>query len=163
MKFAKVVPVVIAAVFGLVLSQLTMQDSPVSGQARPFDEVKTIVPEVTSIPDYQPVPKEEGAGYRPPVEQSTDCVCPCDGKCLTEADVRKIVREEFNNQVLAEKQAPRSSIPGTVVYSAPVVQSTPVITYSQPQSTVVRQGVFGRQVYRSSGSCRVVNGQMICN
>lgn len=161
-----------AALFGLVLSQLTIgDDSRVTGQVPTFHVVDQLNAE------YGPVPKEDGAGYKPEVETTGECVCECDGKCLNEDDVRKIVRDEFNNQVLAEKQAPRSSIPNAVSYSTPsysysspvVTYSTPTVTYSQPTSTTtVRRGVFGRTIYRTttaptSGVCRIVNGVRVCN
>ena len=48
-----------------------------------------------------------GAGFQLP-EMSSQCDCKCDGKCLNESDVRKIVRDEFDKQVLAESQYPRA-------------------------------------------------------
>ena len=54
------------------------------------------------------------------------------------------------------------------VYSEPVVYSTPVYSssvYNSPATTTVRRGLFGRRIYSSSsyGTCRMVNGQMVCN
>ena len=49
------------------------------------------------------------------------------------------------------------------VYSAPIYSSS---VYSAPATTTVRRGgLFGRRIYSSSsyGTCRVVNGQVICN
>ena len=186
-KIFGMVPVIGAALLGMVLSQLTIGDqTSATGQGRVFDEVNSVSPVNTVeqfVPEYQPlVPAEEGAGYQPPVDSSGECVCPCDGKCLDEAAVRKIVRDEFNNQVMAEKVAPRSSIPNAVSYVAPAVNyASPTVTYSSPAvtytqqpatsqpTTTVRRGLFGRRVVTyqsapaSNGTCRVVNGQMICN
>lgn len=172
-KLFAIVPVIGAALLGMVLSNLTMSDTATSVAQSPFDEVKMVSPPSVAERLDAVAEVSRGAGYQPEPEASTSCNC---DDCLDEEDVRKIVRDEFNNQVLAEKQAPRSSIPNVVApsttYASPVVTySVPRVTYSEPvvttqQATTVRKGLFGRTIYRStnsSGTCRIVNGQMICN
>lgn len=146
-------PVILAALFGMVLSQLTLNDSPVTGQV--FDEVS-----IGQVPAY--IPAEEGAGYKPQTEVSQDCNC---DNCCDEAKVREIVRDELSKQrsmVVATKPV---TVQQPKVSSSVVTYSTPTVTTVQSAPIVVRQGIFGRRVYRqqSSGVCRIVNGRMVCN
>jgi type II secretory pathway pseudopilin PulG len=190
-KLTMVIPVMAAALLGLVLSNLTMTQT-AAVKASPFDDVervqRTMTAEVTRATEMatDPVPvakllemRSGGAGFQPQSE-SGECVCNCD--CLDEAAIRRIVSDEFNNQKLAEAIAPRSYgspvvstptvtySPSPATYSQPVVYSQPV--YSQPQmTTTVRRGLFGRRVVTTqavpqsapiSGTCRIVNGVQVC-
>jgi len=66
--------------------------------------------------------------------------------------------------------SPQRVMNQTVTYgSAPVVYrqvSQPVYQpVAQPQTTTVRTGLFGRRIYTQSSpsTCRIVNGQVVCN
>lgn len=155
-KLAMVIPVMAAALLGLVLSNLTMTD-PTPVKASPFDEVermqRSMVAEVTNASDMaadpEPVAKQlerraGGAGFQPKAE-SGECVCDCD--CLDEKDIRKIVSDEFNNQKLAEAVAPRA-YGASAVPAIATTYSQPAITYSQAVSQpVYRQSAYNQSVY----------------
>lgn len=171
-KLAMLAPVLMAAVFGLVLSNLTMSDTP-RAEAGVFDQVERVTVGPQS-PKPDDIPTVKGAGFQPQ-QMANDCPCPC----LDEAAIRGIVRDEFDKQMRAEQVAPRASIPGTVGYSTVAPTTTRTVTYSsqpvtysqqtaQPTTTYVRSGLFGRRVVQvqsssSGGSCRIVNGRMVCN
>lgn len=114
------------------------------------------------IESVQVIPASTGPSFNPQVAAG----CKCEG-CLTDADVRKIVAEELGkrgygqSRPLASNGSSGSPAVGTVI-SERVVSSVPV-QQSQPQ--VIRRGIFGRQVIQSSpsnGTCRIVNGVMVC-
>ena len=176
-KLFGLVPVIGAALLGLVLSNLTMGDT-APATAKPQSAFDTIGVGPSYPQVKEDVPPADGAGYKPEVETAGQCNCV---DCLDEADVRRIVRDELKNNAPAAKVVAKTVSPTVtqsqpvVTYSAPVVTystpsvvySSPAVTYSQPTTTTVRRGVFGRTIYRTttpaSGTCRIVNGVRVCN
>lgn len=155
-KLTMVLPVVAAAVLGLVLSNLTMsQTGNANAQVSPFSDVERVLVSQNSVPQEPVMEAAGGAGFQPSYMADE---CDCD--CLAESDIRKIVQDEFDKQMRAERVAPRSSIPNAVAYSTSATVSSPAVVSSP---TVVRYSNGATTVVQSSGTCRYVNGQKVCD
>lgn len=161
-KFAMVLPVLAAAVLGLVLSNLTMGETRDASaqQASPFSDVERVM--VATQPQSGGVEAAGGAGFNPAYMAGE---CDCD--CLDEGDIRKIVQDEFDKQMRAERVAPRASIPGAAGYSSSAnVSSAPVVSVSSSpvvSSPTVVHHSHGTTSVAVGSTCRTVNGRVVCD
>ncbi len=123
--------------------------------------VATLVAKVSEIEAKQTeametVKQATGPGFKMPEVTSSECDC----DCMTEAEIRKIVSDEFNNQKLAEAVSPRNYA-SSATYNAPAVTyyQAPTVTYQQ------RTSHFGqpvRTVLRGAGCVVDAFGNKIC-
>jgi hypothetical protein len=120
--------------------------------------------------DVTTVTQPVGPGYRPKVSSGCDCV-----GCLTEADVKRIVAAELVSRGYGSAPAAVKSGGSTGQFTAPPqatvvrqrVVTRPAVVPQQapPRQATVRTGLFGRRVVnapQAAGTCRVVNGQVVC-
>lgn len=121
--------------------------------------------------DITTVSQPVGPGYRPAADKGCDCV-----GCLTEADVKRIVAAELVARGYGSAPATAKSGGSAGQFTAPakaeVVRERVVVRAAAPVSKAaarttqtIRTGLFGRRVIQApqaSGSCRVVNGQVVC-
>lgn len=114
--------------------------------------------------------KATGPGFQLP--DSPESTCDCD--CLTEDEIRKLVSDEFDKQMLAEAVAPRGYGPTTLGSSSTTrttfASPSPTVQYSTPATTttmrpVTKRGLFGRTrtewqpvqtTVQSSGTCQII-------
>jgi hypothetical protein len=168
---------VVVAVAVLVGSNLFAPTQP-QAQAPAWDVTTIDLPFLPPAPPVvtPKVPPSDGAGYQPKADPKCQCVnCNCD-----ELEKRVAALEvKVNAYGSARPAASNGSVgsnasngsAGVKTTQAAVPQASygpsPVYrqTFSQPQTTVVRRGLFGRTytTTQPAKQCRVVNGVVVCN